>query len=647
MSATVLDLGAGQGAARGAVFVSYASQDAVVATRIVEALRAAGVEVWFDQNELVGGDAWDQKIRRQIRECALFVPVISAATQARTEGYFRLEWRLADQRTHLMAKGRPFLLPVVIDGTRDAEAHVPDSFMEVQWTRGPEGEVTPAFVKRVQLLLGAAQTATPAPFSTGRSQPPMERPRRSSWATTGLTALAAVIALLVWRPWRDTNRPTATPPVAAQPAGLGAEELARVRERLIPDQWQNEDFAVVSSTLDRLLLANPELSDGWALRSIINSLQTIRQFDRGAKPLEVGKSAADRALRLAPGSPLGELAVGLHLVAMLSRGGDDDAYRTQLDLVLAKLPRDGLTRFTELLSYYHAYDFPGTERSGRAWLAADPKAIFPAWILASSYLANRQADEAERWAQAAVGETSITGIRALVTQIEVNYYLRADVAKARAALEKMPASGRSVHRVVHAQWLLAMADKRWDEALQVLMRLPEAMFSDRTYHGPRALLAGLAHRSAGRPVPAAGQFREAERLLRDVLANDPDNEPLHAALAVTLACAGRAADARTALGQVEPLVSGRSSSLYRGPLVAMIAQAYREMDDMPATARWLRKLFVEPSDIPFTPASLRLDARFNGAIDTPEIQALLREVGERAAPAAPGAGIKTGALPPE
>ena len=120
-----------------AVFLSYASQDAVAVRRIAEVLRAAGVEVWFDQNELVGGDAWDQKIRRQIKECALFVPVISAATQARTEGYFRLEWRLADQRTHLMAKGRPFVLPVVIDDTRDAEAHVPDSFTEVQWTRLP------------------------------------------------------------------------------------------------------------------------------------------------------------------------------------------------------------------------------------------------------------------------------------------------------------------------------------------------------------------------------------------------------------------------------------------------------------------------------------------------------------------------------
>src|SRR4051812_4973672 len=91
-----------------AVFLSYASEDAAAALRICEALRQAGVEVWFDQNELVGGDAWDQKIRKQIKECALLIPVISAATQARTEGYFRLEWRLADQRTHLMAKGRPF-----------------------------------------------------------------------------------------------------------------------------------------------------------------------------------------------------------------------------------------------------------------------------------------------------------------------------------------------------------------------------------------------------------------------------------------------------------------------------------------------------------------------------------------------------------
>ena len=68
-----------------AVFLSYASQDAGAARRVADALRAAGIEVWFDQNELVGGDAWDQKIRGQISSCALFVPMISANTQARLE----------------------------------------------------------------------------------------------------------------------------------------------------------------------------------------------------------------------------------------------------------------------------------------------------------------------------------------------------------------------------------------------------------------------------------------------------------------------------------------------------------------------------------------------------------------------------------
>src|ERR1051326_9604391 len=91
-----------------AVFLSYASQDAEAAKKICDALRATGVEGWFDQSELRGGDAWDQKIRGQIKECALFVPVISANTQARAEGYFRLEWRLAVERSRLMADDEPF-----------------------------------------------------------------------------------------------------------------------------------------------------------------------------------------------------------------------------------------------------------------------------------------------------------------------------------------------------------------------------------------------------------------------------------------------------------------------------------------------------------------------------------------------------------
>ena len=118
-------------APEGAVFLSYASQDAPAAKRICDALRAAGIEVWFDQSELRGGDAWDALIKKQIQDCTLFVPIISARTEARTEGYFRLEWRLAVDRTVQVSDDRAFLLPVVIDATSQAIARVPERLLGV------------------------------------------------------------------------------------------------------------------------------------------------------------------------------------------------------------------------------------------------------------------------------------------------------------------------------------------------------------------------------------------------------------------------------------------------------------------------------------------------------------------------------------
>src|SRR3981081_505030 len=77
------------------VFLSYASDDRSAAQIIREALPALGLEVWYDESDLNGGDAWDQKIRRQIRECDFFMPLVSAQTEARHEGYFRRERRPA------------------------------------------------------------------------------------------------------------------------------------------------------------------------------------------------------------------------------------------------------------------------------------------------------------------------------------------------------------------------------------------------------------------------------------------------------------------------------------------------------------------------------------------------------------------------
>ena len=137
----------------GSVFLSYARQDTAAVRQLRDALEAAGIDVWFDQRHLEGGDDFDQQIKRNIRACSLFLPVISANTQARHEGYFRLEWSLAAERAKLIAETIPFILPIAIDPVAEIDALVPERFLQVQWTKLPGGAATPEFVERTVRLI--------------------------------------------------------------------------------------------------------------------------------------------------------------------------------------------------------------------------------------------------------------------------------------------------------------------------------------------------------------------------------------------------------------------------------------------------------------------------------------------------------------
>ena len=191
-----------------AVFLSYASQDAQAAQKICEALRAAGIEVWFDQSELRGGDAWDTSIRKQIKTCALFIPIISHTTHDRVEGYFRLEWKLAVDRSHLISADQAFLLPVVIDDTRDNDERVPERFREVQWTRLPEGVTSVAFVERVRrLLTGELSPGAPASEpATRAAAAPAARNTVLLWWRSKAVLLGAVAVVIVTLGFAVANR---------------------------------------------------------------------------------------------------------------------------------------------------------------------------------------------------------------------------------------------------------------------------------------------------------------------------------------------------------------------------------------------------------------------------------------------------------
>ena len=223
-----------------AVFLSYAAEDAGTAQRICDALRAAGIEVWLDQSELRGGDAWDRQIRERIRDCRLFIALISAHTEARDEGYFRREWKLAVDRTHDMLEKKAFLLPVAIDGTPERGAAVPDKFHEVQWTRLPAGETPPAFIERVRrLLLPEGSTAArPRGSAVSATVSAIGKPVGASWwsnpvllaigAVVGFAALAYVARDI----WTSRHSPSAEPTasvasdIAPLPSALPAHTVA-------------------------------------------------------------------------------------------------------------------------------------------------------------------------------------------------------------------------------------------------------------------------------------------------------------------------------------------------------------------------------------------------------------------------------------
>jgi hypothetical protein len=138
-----------------AIFISYAREDLPAVQRLKGALDTAGIRTWFDLERLESGDDYDRKIQRNISRCSYFIPIVSATTERRLEGYFRREWSYAVDRARNIAEGALYILPVCIDGTNEGNAHVPDKFKAVHFTRLPGGTATPEFVQRLQELLSA------------------------------------------------------------------------------------------------------------------------------------------------------------------------------------------------------------------------------------------------------------------------------------------------------------------------------------------------------------------------------------------------------------------------------------------------------------------------------------------------------------
>jgi len=147
-------------------FISYSRTDLAAARQIFAGLQKIGADVaWFDKSDLRPGDDWEQKIRNAINGCYLFLPLVSANTETREEGFFREEWTLAGERSRRI-QGRKFIIPIVVDRDYDGNAGrfhlVPESFLAAHFGHAPEGSLSDDLLNEVTRLIRERRAQRPA-----------------------------------------------------------------------------------------------------------------------------------------------------------------------------------------------------------------------------------------------------------------------------------------------------------------------------------------------------------------------------------------------------------------------------------------------------------------------------------------------------
>ena len=543
-----------------AVFLSYASQDAEAARRICEALRSADVEVWFDQSELRGGDAWDQSIRKQIKDCALFVPVVSANTQARREGYFRLEWKLAAQRTHMIADGTPFLLPIVIDDTRDGEALVPAEFKTVQWTRLPRGDAPEKFCARVGMLLGGSGVDVGPVADRAPGHRPGLQPTRVSfrpWLVPATLAAAAVITLVLWQPWRK-SAPTVSSSIAHASAAVPeARQLARKAQALFESaNATRDDLVLAEDDLKQAVKADPEDSEIWAISSELNSLFFRGGLDRAPERMEQARMQAERALRLAPRSTEAKFARASYL-----RGLDGPSI-AEAEKILRELtveaPSDARVWVALGKVVWGALgETPNLAHTDEALAIFARAAAIPSgraealgqsgWLKVN---VGRYADAESDLDEALRMEPQASLPRALKALLAT---LRGDLPAAHAAYDQLPEEVRRSDGAVAGVADLWLRERRPDKALAVLAGVTHEYLADPGFTGTTDGLRGYAYQMDGKAAAARSAWEAALKVVEQRLTANPRERYLLLERANLLALLDEREAAVTALRLFEEL----------------------------------------------------------------------------------------------
>lgn len=148
----------------GSIFLSYASEDRPVVDALRRDLEAAGVDVWFDRQALEAGDDYEAKIKRNIENASLFVPILSQATLTARRRFFRIEWDHAEKIAVQVPPSQRYIIPVAIDDIAPNDPAIPERFRKINWVRLERDKPNPELIAILrQLFRDYQRTLAAAP----------------------------------------------------------------------------------------------------------------------------------------------------------------------------------------------------------------------------------------------------------------------------------------------------------------------------------------------------------------------------------------------------------------------------------------------------------------------------------------------------
>ncbi|MCL2041525.1 MAG: toll/interleukin-1 receptor domain-containing protein [Bacteroidales bacterium] len=104
------------------IFISYARDDLETVEKVYEWLKKFNCKIWFDKKKLRHGDRWEEKIKKAIEDCKIFIPILSETTAIHLlEGkrFFTKEWERACKRQDDRSRvPESFIVPIRIDDVR-------------------------------------------------------------------------------------------------------------------------------------------------------------------------------------------------------------------------------------------------------------------------------------------------------------------------------------------------------------------------------------------------------------------------------------------------------------------------------------------------------------------------------------------------